>query len=45
MSKYGYYLGMTPEQLAALIRASKDATLPPLPAQLTETEESEYEEA
>ena len=37
--------GMTPEQLAALIRASKGATLPPLPAQLTETEESEYEEA
>ena len=36
--------GMTPEQLAALIRASKGATLPPLPAQLTETEESEYEE-
>ena len=37
--------GMTPEQLAALIRASKGATLPPLSAQLTETEESEYEEA
>lgn len=37
--------GMTPEQLAALIRVSKGATLPPLPAQLTETEESEYEEA
>lgn len=37
--------GMTPEQLAVLIRASKGATLPPLPAQLTETEESEYEEA
>ena len=34
-----------PEQLAALIRASKGATLSPLPAQLTETEESEYEEA
>ena len=37
--------GMTPEQLAVLIRASKGATLPPLPAQLTEMEESEYEEA
>ena len=37
--------GMTPEQLAVLIRASKGVTLPPLPAQLTETEESEYEEA
>ena len=36
--------GMTPEQLAVLIRASKGATLPPLPAQLTETEESEYAE-
>ena len=37
-------LNVTPEQLAALIRASKGASLPPLPAQLTETEESEYEE-
>ena len=37
-------IGMTPEQLAALIRASKGASLPPLPAQLTETEDSEYEE-
>lgn len=27
--------GMTPEQLAVLIRASKGATLPPLPAQLS----------
>ena len=36
--------GMTPEQLAALIQSNKGASLPTLPAQLTETEDSEYEE-